>query len=94
MQHVLYDQDSPFNVKKGLNTLPFEFFMGEGSYPPTTLYTSGKTYIQYHLSVQCVFDERLVKPLSPRRDGNAVVKFRIVKAGGVRVRNSSRLNSK
>jgi len=65
-----------------------------GLYPPTTLYTASKTYIIYHLSAICVFDEKVVKPLSPRRDGNPVVKFIIVKSGGVRVRNSSRLNSR
>ena len=92
---VLFDVDkSKHPVACGINDFPFEFAVSDSTYLPTTLYTEGRTQVQYHLSAECVFDEVLVTPLNPWRNGKNVVKFRIVKSGGVRVRNSSRLNSR
>jgi len=49
--------------------------------------------VNYTLSAVVAFDEAHVSALQARRNDNPVVKFLIVKSGGVRVRNSSRLNS-
>ncbi|GMH56441.1 hypothetical protein TrST_g9021 [Triparma strigata] len=75
-----------------IHTYPFSISLPK-TLPPSLNYGREGVTVEYEVKVVVEIDKD-EPPLRPTRGGAPVVKFNIVKPGGTRLRNSSRLNSK